>query len=46
MTNSRPVDSLAGLTLTDGYEVVKRINPQAQATGGFFFRTVSSRKKE
>ncbi len=45
MTNSRPVDSLAGLTLTDGYEVVKRINPPAQATGGFFSEQYLVEKK-
>ena len=36
MTNSRPVDSLTNLSLTDGYDVVKRINPPVQATGGKF----------
>ena len=36
MTNSRPVDSLANLSLIDGFDVVKRINPPVQATGGKF----------
>ena len=48
MTNSRPVDSLTSLTLTDGYDVVKRINPLAQATGGHFSEQyiVKKEKKE